>query len=332
MSNSENYVVIGSNSFSGSYLVDTLLEDPSNFVIGISRSPEKSALYLPYKTRLSHNFNFYQVDIVRETEKLIALLDNLQPTYIINFAALSEVFLSHFRPFEYFQTNCLATVNLCNALRDRHFLRGYIHISSAEVYGTCEDCIAETGRLNPSTPYAASKAAADLYLMTLAKYFDFPVILVRSTNVYGKHQQLYKIIPRTIIYLKTGRKIGLHGGGKVIKSFIHIRDVVRGVIQAMRLGKPGEVYHFSTENGMTVEEVVKRICELMGYDFKTHTVAVEERLGQDARYLLNCAKAQHELEWSPQVPLEDGLKEVIGWIEGNWEAISREPLIYIHRP
>ena len=331
MNDMKKYVVIGSNCFSASDLVDALLEDPSNLVVGISRSPEKSALYLPYKARQTDNFRFYQLDIVHQPDKLISLLDEIEPAYIINYAALSEVFVSNQSPLDYFNINTSAVVNLCNQLRTREYLKSYVHISSAEIYGPCEKPVTESAPLNPTTAYAVSKVAADLYLLTAFKHFGFPVIIIRSTNVYGRHQQLYKIIPRTAIYLTEGKKIEMHGGGRVVRVFIHIRDVSRGIIMAMQYGKPGNIYNFSTDNRDSVAEVVGRICQLMGCDFKASTVMVEGRAGQDSQYLLDYSKSENELGWSPQVSFDDGLKEVISWVRDNWQEISREPHAYIHK-
>ena len=331
MSDVQKYVVIGSNCFSASNFVDLLLDDPNNRVIGISRSPEKSKLFLPYKFRETKNFEFYQLDLVHQPDEIIQLLDEIKPDYVVNYAALSQVALSNFQPNEYFQINTLAVVNLCHQLRTREYLRRYIHISSAEIYGRLEGIVTESAPLNPSTPYAVSKAAADLYLLTLVRNFDFPVNIIRSTNVYGKHQQLFKIIPRTVIYLKKGRKIELHGGGLAVKSFIHVRDVAQGIMKVIQLGKSGEIYHFSTQNRNTIADIVRNICERMGRDYEENTLTVGERLGQDPQYILDCTKSHNELDWYPQISFDEGLNEVITWIEENWEGILEEPLEYIHK-
>ncbi len=332
MSRTAPILVIGSNCFTGSHFVDALLADPDQFVVGISRSPEKSALYLPYKARERRNFEFYQIDLVRQPNALQSLLDELQPSVAIHVAALSEVALSNFSPVEYFQTNTVGAVTLCNFLRTRSYLKQYIHISSAEIYGSCDRPVKETDPFRPSTPYAVSKAAADMYLATLVKNFNFPVITVRSTNVYGKHQQLYKIIPRTVMAIKQGKKVQLHGGGRAAKSFVHVRDVVRGGLTAMRAGSPpGSVYHFSVPSERTISKIVRRVAELMGKRFEEVAEPVEERLGQDSRYLLDCTKAKQELGWEPQVPFDQGLKEVIDWLESSWDQLAKEPLVYEHK-
>lgn len=325
-------VVIGSNSFSGSDFIDLLLDDQTNDVIGISRSPEKSALFLPYKSRSQARFRFHQMDLNRDMSRIIDVLDREKPAFIVNFAAQSEVAPSWSHPEHWFQTNVVALSLLGNYLKDQTWLRRYVHISSPEVYGTCEGVVLEDAPLNPTTPYAASKAAADLFLFTLVKNFDFPLVMIRSTNVYGAHQQLFKIIPRSVIYLEKGIQIPLHGGGAAVKSYIHIRDISHGELLAMDKGSPGNVYHLSPDRGYAVREVVQRICSLLDRDFDACTDSVGERLGQDAAYVIDSTKARQELGWKPRISLDDGLSTVVDWVTGNWELIREERLDYVHIP
>lgn len=332
MSEKRKIVVIGSNSFSGSDFIDLLLNDEQNEVIGISRSPEKSALFLPYKRRQGANFKFYQMDLNKDMSRITGLLDSFEPEYVVNFAAQSEVAPSWEHPEQWFQTNVVALAKLTNALKDRDYLKRYVHISSPEVYGACEGRVTESASLNPSTPYAVSKAAADLFLFTLVKNFQFPLVMIRSTNVYGAHQQLFKIIPRSVIYLKMEKTIQLHGGGVTVKSYIHIRDISRGELAAMEKGRTGTIYHLSPDRGYAVRDVVRMICGLMERDFEASTVAVGERLGQDAAYVIDSTRARGEFGWYPKISLEEGLTGVIAWVEDNWEQIQREPLEYIHKP
>ena len=326
------FAIIGSNSFSGSDFIDLLLDNEENKIIGISRSPERSSMFLPYKRRQGMGVTFHQLDLNRDMPQIIELLDSFEPEYVVNFSAQSEVGPSWEHPEQWFQTNVVALAQLTNALKSRDYLSRYVHISSPEVYGTCEGRITESAPLNPSTPYAASKAAADLFLFTLVKNFGFPLVMVRSTNVYGAHQQLWKIIPRAFIYLKMGTLLPLHGGGLAVKSYIHIRDVSRGELAAIENGQPGTIYHLSPEGGYDVRSVVRIICELMGRDFEASTQIVAERLGQDAAYVIDSSRARDELGWHPDVSLEAGLGEVMRWIEGSWAEIQQEPLEYVHKP
>ena len=219
--------VIGSNSFSGSDFIDLLLEEGRYSVVGVSRSPEKHHLFLPYTSHADAPFRFCQMDLNTDMNSLIGLLDSFEPEFIVNFAAQSEVAPSWEHPEQWFQTNAVSLARLGNALKDRSYLKRYVHISSPEVYGSCTGTVTETAPLNPSTPYAASKAAADLFLSTLVQNFEFPLVTIRATNVYGACQQLFKIIPRTAICLKTDKTLSLHGGGVAVKSYIHIRSYLK---------------------------------------------------------------------------------------------------------
>ncbi|MCK4934978.1 MAG: GDP-mannose 4,6-dehydratase [Simkaniaceae bacterium] len=322
-------LVIGSNSFSGSDFIDLLLEKGAYEVVGISRSPEKSALFLPYK-RHTQNFTFHQIDLNSDLDKLSQILEKFQPEYIVNFAAQSEVGPSWDHPHHWFQTNAVALTKLANILKDLSYLKKYVHISSPEVYGSCEGIVKESAPLNPSTPYAASKAAGDLSLFTFQKNFNFPLVMIRATNVYGAHQQLFKIIPRSIINIKKGQKIALHGGGKAVKSYIHIRDVSKGELLAMEHGKIGEIYHFSPDAGVSVLEVVKKIGASLNKSIEEITTTAPERLGQDKAYIIDSSKARKELYWQPEIDLSEGIKTSIDWVTKGFDEICKEPLEYQH--
>jgi len=324
-------LVIGSNSFSGSDFIDLLLEKKEYNVMGVSRSAEKSSLFLPYKKRNSKLFQFHQIDLNRDLENFNQLLDAFQPEYIVNFAAQSEVAPSWENPHHWFQTNAVSLTQLANLLKDKKFIKRYVHISSPEVYGTCEGSICESAPLNPTTPYAASKAAGDLSLFTFYKNFNFPLVMIRATNVYGAYQQLFKIIPRSMIYIKQGKKIELHGGGHAIKSYIHIRDVSNGELLVMEKGRIGQIYHLSPDQGIAVKKVVKAICDLMNVPFEIATTTTEERLGQDKAYLIDSTKARTELNWKSMIALQEGLQCTLDWILQNYKEIAQQPLCYIHK-
>ncbi|HEV2726983.1 MAG TPA: GDP-mannose 4,6-dehydratase, partial [Solirubrobacterales bacterium] len=205
------YCVIGSNSFSGQDFVDLLLDEPSREVIGISRSAEAPDHMLRYKQRADlSRFRFHRFDMNRDAEALLAFLDRERPDYIVNFAAQSEVAPSWEHPEHWFETNTVGLAKLVNHLRRQDWLKRYLHISSPEAYGSCVGTVTEETPDDPSTPYAASKAAADMLIGVYQKQYGFPAMYIRATNVYGARQQLFKIIPRTAIFLKRGRRIQLH--------------------------------------------------------------------------------------------------------------------------
>lgn len=326
----KNVVVIGSNSFSGSDFIDLLLNKGKYDVIGISRSREKNALFLPYKGHHQDAFKFFQCDLIRDYAKLFRLLNRFKPEYIVNYSALSEVAVSWQYPEDYFTINATAVARLGNFLQSTLYLKRYIHISTPEVYGTSTGDVTEKSPLNPSTPYAASKAAGDLMLFTLFKNYRFPLVMIRSTNVYGAHQQLYKIIPRSIIFIKLRKLIDLHGEGKAIKSFIHIRDVSRAVLAAMEKGQIGEIYHVAPDESCSIREIVTKICQKMGVEIGKVSRNVAERPGQDAAYIINSSKLRQTLGWQPRISLGSGLTEVIEWINSNWSDIKKQSLNYIH--
>ena len=323
-------VVIGSNSFSGSHLVNTILENTDYEVIGISRSSENNPIFLPYKNKENKKFKFYQMDLNHDLEEMIDLFNREKIEYIINYVAQGMVEQSWKNPEQWFQTNCLGAVNITNKLKDMTFLKKYIHVSTNEVYGSCNN-IKEDAPLNPTTPYATSKAAADMFIQNLINQFNFPANIIRSTNVYGPGQQLFRIIPRSIIYLKSGKKISLHGGGKAVKSYLHIKDNCEATLKIIESGISGEIYHLSPNKGISVENIVKKICDKLGKDFNEVTEIIEERTGQDSGYILNSDKARTGLNWKPRIEIDEGIEQCINWVNKNWEVIQTQPENYIHK-
>lgn len=324
--------VFGANSFSGQDFVDLLLDRPDFEVVGISRSAERTPAFLSYKRRRDLSaYRYFQLDMNKDIERILQLMDAERPAYIANFAAQSEVAPSWDHPEHWFQTNTVALAKLINHLRKQQYLKRYLHVSSPEAYGTCVGTVTEETPDNPSTPYAASKAAADMLLAVYQKQFGFPVVTVRATNVYGARQQLFKIIPRSVIFIKLGKKIQLHGGGKAVKSYIHIRDVSRGELAILEQGKLGERYHLSPDRGIAICEVVDTICRRMNARFTDCVEAVAERPGQDAAYVIDSTKARQQLGWAPRISYDEGLEEVIVWVQRNWEELSRHPLGYEHK-
>jgi len=327
------FVVFGANSFSGQDFCDLLLDQPDYEVIGVSRSAERSGLFLRYKQRsdLSH-YCYHALDMNGNMGEILNLLDAERPEYIVNFAAQSEVAPSWEHPEHWFETNCVSLAKLVNHLRRRDYLKRYLHVSSPEAYGTCVGRVVEGTPDNPSTPYAASKAAADMLLSVYHRQYGFPLLTVRATNVYGARQQLFKIIPRSAIYIRLGKKIELHGGGTAVKSYIHIRDVSRGELAILEKGEIGKLYHLSPDRGVAVREVVATICQRMNVPFEKAVDVVAERPGQDAAYVIDSTRARTELGWAPRITINEGMSETIDWVNAHWDAIKAQPLTYQHKP
>ncbi len=324
-------LILGANAFSASDLIDLLLTERDGEIVGVSRSPEKSPIFLPHLRHASPRYRFVQADLNHDLSKLLAVCDEFQPEAIVNFAAQSEVAPSWDHPGDWFATNCVALAQLVKPLTSRKYLQRFVQISSPEVYGSCARAITEEVAPRPSTPYAVSKAAADMLLATFHRQFQFPVVFVRATNVYGAHQQLFKIIPRTVIAAKWGRKIALHGGGVAVKSYIHIRDVSRGTLAILEQGTIGEIYHLSPGHGVRVRDVVAQIADAMGTSLENISETAPERPGQDAAYLIDSTKARGQFDWQPTIALADGIAGVVRWIANNWSEIKNLPLDYVHR-
>ena len=323
-------MIIGSNSFSGASFTDFALNQNA-LVTGVSRSSEPIEAFLPYRWKKHENFQFSKLDLNADLSKIIELVNSLKPEYIINFAAQSMVAESWASPSDWFRTNTVATIQLHDALRKCEFLKRYIHVSTPEVYGSCSGFVNEDFPFNPSTPYAVSRAAADMSLRTFHQAYDFPVVTTRAANVYGPGQQLYRIIPRTILFILLGKKIELHGGGVSTRSFIHMNDVSDATWKIMLNGKNGETYHISTPEVVSIRELVERICKKLSVSFEDHVEIVGERLGKDAAYHLRSEKIRNALGWEDKISLDQGLDDCIHWVTTHFDALKNQPFNYIHK-
>jgi dTDP-glucose 4,6-dehydratase len=326
---SEKIVVIGSNSFSGASFLPYAIDDGFE-VVGVSRSKEPDSVFLPYKY-LGGDIEFHQLDLNHDLDKIMTLINSKKPEYVVNFSAQSMVAQSWEHPDHWFQTNVVSTVLFHDRLRRCDFLKKYVHISTPEVYGSCEGYIKENNSYYPSTPYAVSRAAADMSLHTFFDSYQFPVVFTRAANVYGPGQQLYRIIPRTIFFIKLGKKLQLHGGGVSERSFIHMQDVSDATLRIMKQASPGEIFHIATNDSITIRNLVELICDVMGVHFEDHVDITEELMGKDSAYLLDSSKARTTLGWKDQVSLKEGILTVLQWIEKNFETLQKQPFDYVHK-
>jgi dTDP-glucose 4,6-dehydratase len=272
------------------------------------------------------------LDLNRDLDEIVALVRRERPQYVVNFAAQSMVAESWLNPDHWFMTNVVSTVRLHEQLRRLDFLKKYVHVTTPEVYGSTSGLVGEDAPLNPSTPYAVSRAAADMSLRTFFAAYAFPVVFTRAANVFGPGQQLYRIIPRTILYIKLGRKLQLDGGGASERSFIDARDVSNATWRVARDGCPGETYHISTDRRVTIRQLVEMICKRLGARFEDSVEAVGERLGKDAAYRLDSAKIRRELEWTDRISLEQGIEDTISWVERHFDELKTQSQQYQHKP
>ena len=323
--------VVGSNSFSGATFVDFALQQGAR-VIGASRSAEPIDAFLPYKWHDHANFSFHHLDINKDLRQIMGLIRDTQPAYVVNFAAQSMVGESWQNPGDWFMTNTVSTIKFHDELRKCDFLKRYVHVSTPEVYGSCSGFVKEDFPFNPSTPYAVSRAAADMSLRTFYAAYNFPVVTTRAANVYGPGQQLYRIIPRTILFIMLGRKLQLHGGGVSTRSFIHMRDVSEATWKIMLDGNNGDTYHISTNEVVSIRELVERICAKLNVRFEDHAEVVGERMGKDSAYHLDSTKLRKELGWNDSIRLDQGLDECIAWVQSNIDVLKAQPFDYQHKP
>ena len=325
-------VVIGSNSFSGSNFINYLLKKDYE-VLAISRSEETSEVFLPYKwsKENSSNLSFIQLDLNKNLEEITKKIKAFRPPYIVNFAAQGMVAESWKKPEDWYQTNLVSQVKLHDSLRNFEFIENFINFSTPEVYGNTKRWIKESYLFSPNTPYASSRAACDLHLMTFFRNYGFPVTFTRAANVFGEGQQLYRIIPKTILCGILGNRVSLHGGGVSERSFIHIQDVCDATYKVMRTGVPGETYHISTKDKITIKDLVWKISKKMSKNPSDFVFNTEERLGKDHSYTLDSEKIRKELGWKDNIDLDKGIERTIDWVESNLSILRKLPTNYIHK-
>ena len=329
---SDGFLVIGSNSFSGAHFVRHLIEQ-GHEVLGVSRSEEPDDVFLPYKwlPDWKERFRFEQIDLNHDLDRLMDLVHSHRPSHVVNFAAQGMVAQSWDIPEHWYQTNVVAQVRLHDRLRKLDFLEKYVHVSTPEVYGSTDGPVVENFEFAPSTPYAVSRAACDLHLLTFYDAYRFPVVFTRAANVYGPGQQLYRIIPRAMLSCRLGRRLPLHGGGGSVRSFIHIQDVSTATLMLALHGEPGESYHLSSPETTTIRDLVDRICCLTGVDFGVVIDEVPDRMGKDQSYLLDSGRIREQFGWTDQISLRDGLVSTLAWVDHNLGLLGRLPADYIHK-
>jgi dTDP-glucose 4,6-dehydratase len=329
----KKFLVLGSNSFAGSAFVDYALNQGAS-TVGVSRSPEPNDVNLVYadNSKRESDFRFYQLDINNDFDQLTDIISRENPHIVVDFAGQGMVAPSWQWPEQWYQTNIVAKVKLHNYLKSLQCLEKYVRVSTPEVYGDCEDLISESASYNPSTPYAVSHAAIDMSLKAFEKQYGFPVIFTRFANFYGPCQQLYRIIPRTIICALTGETLSLHGGGRSVRAFIHGYDVSDGIWKSIETGKIGESYHFSTVEFLKIYDLVKLISDTLDVDLESFVEISEELPGKDQAYFMDATKAQAQLGWEPSYNIQAGIEETILWVRENLDTIRSLPNEYVHRP
>lgn len=325
------YMILGGG---GSFGIHTAMYILENFkdttVIGVGRNPLRSE---PFSLRIDQRpgFQYFPRHIHYEFDLFMELLDKEKPDIIINFAAQGEGAVSWKNSWRFFETNTVALSKLTEELTTRKWLKKFIQIGTSEMYGSVNHAVSEDEPIKPSSPYAASKVAFDLYLVSISKTLNFPMNIIRPSNAYCPGQLLHRVIPRTIWCGLTGNKLPLQGGGKAKKSYIHARDLAKAITLVANSAPNGEIYNVGPKFPTSILEVVNRTANAIGTPISQLCDIVEDRIGQDSQYWLDSSKIKNELGWEPLINWDEGLKEMAEWGITYFDKIKNYSPEYVMR-
>ncbi len=309
-------LVTGSAGFVGSnYLKRTLLNGSNDIsgVIALDKLTYAGSLDNIHNLQGDSRFEFIQGDIC--DRKLVSQLFT-KVDAVVHFAAESHVDRSINSSSEFIKTNVMGTANLLDALRDNPRIR-FLHVSTDEVYGSISSgSWNESAPLMPNSPYSASKASSDLLAISYFRTYGLDIMISRCCNNYGPNQYPEKIIPLFITNLLSGRKIPLYGSGVNIREWIHVYDHCDAINLILTTGKSGEVYNIGSGYELSNLELTQKILERFGKSTES-VVYVEDRLGHDIRYSLDCSKLNNELSFTCKTSFEVGLMDTIDWYREN---------------
>jgi dTDP-glucose 4,6-dehydratase len=236
---------------------------------------------------------------------------------VVSFAAETHVDRSISSPGSFLHSNVLGVYSLLEALRNHNPTARFVQISTDEVYGDILDgSFTEESTLKPSSPYSASKAAGDVFVLAYARTYGLEAMITRCTNNYGPYQFPEKLIPKTIIRARGGLKIPVYGTGQNVRDWIYVMDHCRAVEQVLMRGRKGEIYNISANEEKTNLSIAKSILDMLGMG-EDQIEFVEDRPGHDARYSLDSSKIRKELGWHPEQRFEEGLRMTVSWYLQN---------------
>ena len=320
------FLICGGYGFIGSaFIRKHLSENPLDEIVNVDNMTLGSnPKNLDYKN--SENYQFVNASITD-----IELIKNLSKDVdvLINFAAETHVDRSISNPSPFIDTNILGTYSLLEASRKNEKL--FIHVSTDEVYGDSESkSFKESDNLNPSNPYSATKASADLLVKSYTRTYKNNCIITRCTNNFGPFQFPEKLIPKTIIRAQKDLKIPLYGDGEQIRSWIYVNDHVDAIQKLCSSGISGEVYNISASNEISNKNLIRKILTLMNKSDELIEY-VPDRPGHDKRYSLDSTKIQDELNWKPKYNFNQALQDTISWYFSNveiWESLVNEQTLH----
>lgn len=250
---------------------------------------------------------------------------------IVNYAAESHVDRSISNPYPFLQSNVIGVFTILEAIRKNNPDAKLVHVSTDEVYGDIiKGSFKEEDRLKPSSPYSASKAAADMFVLAYVRTYGLYAMITRCTNNYGPYQFPEKLIPKTIIRASMNLKVPIYGTGKNIRDWIYVLDHCEAIDLVMREGEKGEIYNISSGEERTNLEVVTEILKIMSKD-EDLIEFVEDRPGHDIRYSLDSSKIREELGWKPKHSFKDGIRKTVEWYLENewwWRPLADERILH----
>ncbi|MCW4010291.1 MAG: dTDP-glucose 4,6-dehydratase [Candidatus Bathyarchaeota archaeon] len=260
------------------------------------------------------NYRFIKGDIcnIPLLHKTVSQVDA-----VVNFAAETHVDRSISDPYAFVQNNTIGTYTVLDAVRKHNMRARMVQVSTDEVYGTAvQGSFTERDPPSPSNPYSASKAAADMFVLSYFKTYKLNVSITRCTNNFGEYQLPEKLIPKTIIRALKDLSIPVYGTGTNIRDWIYVQDHCAAVATVLEKGVAGEIYNVSAGNEVTNIEIVKKI---LGFLDKPESLItfVEDRPGHDVRYSLDSSKLQSQLGWRPEFSFKDALESTVKWYLEN---------------
>lgn len=309
-------LITGAAGFIGSHFVDYVLDHhPDDTVIGLDKLTYAGNLDNLAGRLQDRRFRFFRADIC-DREAVFPLLERESVDCIVNFAAESHVDRSLQDPGVFLRTNVLGVGVLLDGTAQFGVSR-FHQVSTDEVYGDLpldrpELKFDEGSPLRPSSPYSASKAAADLLALSYFRSFGTPVTITRSSNNYGPRQYPEKLIPRMIRRARAGRPLPVYGDGRNVRDWIHVLDHCAAVDLVIRKGRVGEVYNVGGGNERSNLDLIRLLLSLMGKD-EALISFIADRKGHDRRYAVSTEKISTQLGWRPAVEFNSGIRETIRW-------------------
>lgn len=314
-------LVTGGAGFIGSNFVRMVLDDPASRInsITVLDALTYSGNMANLKDYLSNPKLHFVKDDIRNSPVVRSLVR--EHDAIINFAAESHVDRSINSREEFISTNVVGTQVLLDAAIE-YGIKKYLQISTDEVYGSITTGSAkEEDRLEPNSPYSASKAAGDLLVRSYVQTFGLNASITRSSNNYGPFQHTEKLIPRFITNLIRDRQVPIYGDGSNIRDWIHVDDNCRGILEVFLSGMPGEIFNIGGNNETSNLEITRNLLQELNKS-EDYIEYVTDRLGHDLRYSIDTTKINQNLNFKPEIDFEVGLKNVVKWYVNNspwWE-------------